>query len=294
MHRSHTSHTAAPASEAHATEPHHHFAATACRRGRSRRGFTLIELLVVISIIALLVAILLPALQAARTTAQGIKSLSNVRQLGLLLNTYAVDNDSSLPFGIENGPPGNPYDVANLPWSTWARKLRQGSDLGTWGAETGYIDDYRLFWGPGRDQEFAKDHFQNNYNFLRPGYGTPGAGPMPLESSGNLPARLDAPNNPPATEQILLVASFDNSFSSSGNDGFWQIRPGWDHPAGTQQGNHMLFTYNGGAPHVYMDGHGSIGDMQKLGWAAESPRTGKWTLFPGGATTELPWTGFAD
>jgi prepilin-type N-terminal cleavage/methylation domain-containing protein/prepilin-type processing-associated H-X9-DG protein len=60
---------------------------------RKPAGFTLIELLVVISIIALLVGILLPALGAARASAQRVKSLSNVRQLGTGIYTYAADNE---------------------------------------------------------------------------------------------------------------------------------------------------------------------------------------------------------
>lgn len=56
-----------------------------------RKGFTLIELLVVISIIALLIAMLLPALRNAREAARAAVCLSNQRQVGVLLQTYAVD-----------------------------------------------------------------------------------------------------------------------------------------------------------------------------------------------------------
>ena len=64
---------------------------------RSRHAFTLIELLVVISIIALLVGILLPALGAARRTAQTVKCASNMRQLGIGFMGYATDNEGKFP-----------------------------------------------------------------------------------------------------------------------------------------------------------------------------------------------------
>src|SRR6516164_2740796 len=82
------------------------------RRGRmaqardlsGRQGFTLIELLVVIAIIAILAAMLLPALTKAKQKAQGIQCMSNHKQLCLAWRMYAEDNHDVLVFASQDPP----------------------------------------------------------------------------------------------------------------------------------------------------------------------------------------------
>jgi prepilin-type N-terminal cleavage/methylation domain-containing protein/prepilin-type processing-associated H-X9-DG protein len=90
-----------------------------------RSAFTLIELLVVISIIALLIAILLPALGAARKSARMTQCLSNMRQWGIAQAAHATENKDLLP---STGTGGQ-----NTLKGTWYNELPQYIDYPSYG-----------------------------------------------------------------------------------------------------------------------------------------------------------------
>lgn len=124
----------------------------------ARRAFTLIELLVVISIIALLMAIILPVLASARDSTLGSICLSNQRQLMVAVQSHATDNDGHIPYGPEEPNGGissgadDFYVINGMVTSLITDKF--GTQIGAGLMLDDYLSDTpEVLFCPGTDQE---------------------------------------------------------------------------------------------------------------------------------------------
>jgi prepilin-type N-terminal cleavage/methylation domain-containing protein/prepilin-type processing-associated H-X9-DG protein len=168
-----------------------------------RRGFTLIELLVVIAIIAILIGLLLPAVQKVRESAERTRCLNNMKQLGIGFHAYLNEHGTFSPGWIESGSIPTAYKTFNNPNNVFA----ESSSLVGSHNFASFILKY-----------VEQDNVIKYYNFKRPWDNSsinPGSAPSNFSITGQHVAILKCPAAPsPRLDKFVsdyCVADFIDS-----------------------------------------------------------------------------------
>ncbi len=223
-----------------------------------RRAFTLIELLVVISIIALLIAVLLPALGAARKTAEAAQCSSNLRQTLVGFTGYAVDNDGEHPVGINRSFPGGTAWV-------WPALIREY--IGAEGAEAEWFrcpstDDTTTWTATFGSGNVAFEGYKADEEPLRPGDDTHFSYGLNIwgKSATNPNLGMGVYRNPGTTDQ---GPSFDKDFKVPSDMIVMADSMGWQTPGESwsgfvgleRAGQFPSDIHDGSANFAFLDGH---------------------------------------
>lgn len=217
---------------------------------RSRApAFTLVELLVVVSIIGLLAALAVPVTQKAIAAGKTGKAVSNLKQIGVLMNSYAGENNGCLPIMVNWNNGGSGPDT----WSFWQNLLRQQAGLSTNASPDGRLMP-EIFYDPA----LGKPEFP---------WGTFGANDGTMFALGG-PASKASPNGRGTSlaslsplSQKVIVASAKNP-SDLRYKGSWYFQgPEWVGGGGQCQPDPR---HGGKTLCLFADGHTELLDTQRM------------------------------
>jgi prepilin-type N-terminal cleavage/methylation domain-containing protein/prepilin-type processing-associated H-X9-DG protein len=200
-------------------------------------AFSLIELLVVIALIAILCALIYPALKAATSSRDETVALSNMHQIGEAFNLYTNDNSYALPSRVTTASGQNKWPGLLAQYMSDVRVFASSYDLQNWVAR-------------GLTQALALSNTTNNTSFIMNGYNDRG---MYGTTDTPPPVRI---NQFPITSDIILLGTPLNPTAShplqAHNTQFYMdfLEP----PNGNQYDVLDLAAFNGGSNYLFADG----------------------------------------
>jgi prepilin-type N-terminal cleavage/methylation domain-containing protein len=267
----------------------------------NRRGFTLVELLVVIAIIAVLAALLLPALAQAKERANRARCMSNLRQIGVALRIYADDNAEFLPRSVA------PAGTENLGSALWDLPMSMADVLANAVGKSNNV--YRaIYYCPGgytkivdRPDDYfwtfdsgAQTHRATSYQWLISRDGTPGkyskSGGIALASPKGFLTKFNEPytNNLPKatlseTEMVTDIVISDKGGTKDTANFVHVTTVATEIAASGMNGNHMAGNKPAGANILFMDNRVNwrrYFDMNDTAWgtwtSASNPTRWNW------------------